>query len=381
MIMQKGGVNVCEKVRVLEVFDSLEISGGVQNVVMNVLRNIDRNKIQIDFAVYDAPKVDTYQQEAEELGTTIYKIDNISTLGVFKFYKQMKKLLSENKYDIVHAHNLFHNGIILAAAKANGVNIRISHSHQQFDDRNCKFPRNIYVKFFKILNNMMATKRVSCSDVAAEFLFGKNKEYMFIPNSLDVSRFDIKKEKTDIKRSFGIEDDSIRILTHIGRFTFQKNQMFLIEIMKQLRDENCILLIAGQGDDREKFLNAVKEANLEEKIKYVGLIRNVPEFLKISDCLLIPSIYEGLPVVGVEAQAAGSRALLSDALTRQVDLRLGLIEYLSIKSPEPWIKRVREIISEPKPEIPFDTIISHLKKYKFENESNISTWEELYGIN
>lgn len=365
---------------VLEVFDSLEISGGVQNVVMNVLRNIDRSKVQIDFAVYDAPKVDSYEEEARALGTKIYKIDNVSTLGVFKFYKQIKKLLTDNAYDIVHAHNLFHNGIILLAAKRAGVKIRISHSHQQFDDRNCNFPRNIYVKFFKILNNKVANKRVSCSDVAADFLFGKNKDYTFIPNSLDSSRFIIKKEISEIRKSFGITDDSVRILTHIGRFSFQKNQFFLIKIMDKLRDENCVLLIAGQGDDRERFLKAVSDAGLDDKIRYVGLIRNIPEFLTISDCLLVPSIYEGLPVVGVEAQAAGSRALLSDSLTKQVDLKLGLVEYLNIKSPDPWIKRVKEIISEPKIQIPFETILSHLKEHKFENISNISTWEKLYGI-
>ncbi len=369
-----------EKVRVLEVFDSLEISGGVQNVVMNVLRNIDRSKIQIDFAVYDAPKVDTYEAEALSLGAKIHKIDNVSTLGVFKFYKQMKKLLKENTYDIVHAHNLFHNGIILLAAKVNGVKVRISHSHQQFDDRNCKFPRNIYVKFFKVLNNIVATKRVACSDVAAEFLFGKNKEYTFIPNSLDLSRFIINKTDDEIRESFGIGDSAVRILTHVGRFTPQKNQGFLLDIMDKLRDQNCIMLVAGQGEDREEFLKAVRDKNLEEKVKYVGLIRNVPEFLKISECLLVPSIYEGLPVVCVEAQAAGCRALLSDSLTRQVDLGFNLVEYLSIESPEPWINRVKEILNTEKINIPFEKIAEHFKEHNFENESNILVWNKLYNI-
>ncbi|MCQ2451387.1 MAG: glycosyltransferase [Clostridia bacterium] len=368
------------KPRVLEVFDSLEISGGVQKVVMNVLRNIDRNKVQIDFAVYDAPKVDSYEEEAKALGTKIYKIDNISTLGVFKFYKQIKKLLLENTYDIVHAHNLFHNGIILLAAKRAGVKVRISHSHQSFDDRNNKFPRNIYCKLFKLLNKDAATKLVACSDLAADFLFGKNKEYTLIPNAVNMDNFRFSKSKLEIKKSFGITDDSLKILVHVGRFTELKNQFFLLDIMDKLRDENCVLLIAGQGELRDKFLNAVNERNLQDKIKYLGLIRNVPELLYVSDCLLVPSIYEGLPVVGVEAQAAGCRAIISGSLTKQVDLGLNLIDYLSIDSVEPWVIRLKEIINEQKKEVPFEKIMERFVATHFENDSNISIWCDLYGI-
>ena len=279
------------KVRVLEVFDSLEISGGVQMVIMNVLRNIDREKVQIDFAVYDLPEKDSYKEEAEALGVNIYKINNVSSHGVFSFYKQMRSFFKEHTYDIVHAHNLFHNGIILLAAKKAGVKKRISHSHQSFDDRNYKFPRSFFTVFFKILNNIVTTERVACSDLAADFLFGKNKPYVFIPNSVDFEKFRIEKPTNELRESFGVTDPSVRILAHIGRFAKQKNQPMLIEIMKHLREENCVLLVAGQGELREEFLASVKNEGLENKIKYLGLIRNVPEFLKVADCLLVPSIY------------------------------------------------------------------------------------------
>ena len=369
-----------KKVRVLEVFDSLEISGGVQMVIMNVLRNIDREKVQIDFAVYDLPEQDSYKQEAEALGVNIYKIDNVSSHGVFSFYKQMRSFFKEHTYDIVHAHNLFHNGIILLAAKKAGVKKRISHSHQSFDDRNYKFPRNFLTVFFKILNNIEATDRVSCSDLAANFLFGKGKDYIFIPNSVDAEKFRSKRTKKEIREEFGIKNDSVRILSHVGRFAAQKNQPFLLKIMKELRGENCILLIAGQGELREEFLESVKQAGLEDMIHYLGLIRNVPELLMVSDCLLVPSIYEGLPIVGVEAQAAGCRAMISKHLTKQVDLGLGLVDYLGIDDPAPWIDRIKDILSKPKKEIPFETILAHLKEHHFENESNLKIWDELYGI-
>ena len=368
------------KVRVLEVFDSLEISGGVQMVIMNVLRNIDREKVQIDFAVYDLPEKDSYKEEAEALGVNIYKIDNVSSHGVFSFYKQLCSFFKTHSYDIVHAHNLFHNGIILLAAKKAGVKKRISHSHQSFDDRNYKFPRNFFTAFFKILNNLVTTDRVACSDLAADFLFGKNKDFVFIPNAVDPEKFKTEKTENELRESFGVRDDSVRILSHIGRFTELKNQPFLLKIMEKLKDENCILLVAGQGELREEFLSSVQKEGLQEKILYLGLIRNVPELLMISDCLLVPSIYEGLPVVGVEAQAAGCRAMISNHLTKQVDLGLGLVDYLGIDDPDPWVERIKDILSKPKETVPYETILAHLKEHHFENESNLMIWDKLYGI-
>lgn len=369
-----------KKVKVLQVFDSLEISGGVQSVIMNMVRSFDQEKVQIDFAVYDAPEIDTYEQEVKGLGVRIFKVMNISEAGIFGFYKQFLEFFKENHYDVVHAHNLLHNGIILLAAKKNGIKNRISHSHQSFDDRNSKFPRNILAFFFKKLGLLTATRLVACSDLAANFLFGKNKDYVFLPNALEIAKFDIKKSDREIRESFGITDHSVYILTNIGRFTLLKNQFFLLKIMDKLRTENCILLMAGQGELREEFFEVVKKENLQDKIKYLGLIENIPELLKISDCLLLPSIYEGLPVVGVEAQAAGCFAIISDTITRQADLGLGLVEYLPIADPEPWVENIKNIISKPKKTVLYEDVVKQLKRCKFENQSNIDTWKELYGI-
>lgn len=369
-----------KKVKVLQVFDSLEISGGVQSVIMNMLRNIDRDNVQIDFAVYDAPKTDTYEHEAKALGVRIFKVKNISEAGVFGFYKQFLAFFKEHPYDVVHAHNLLHNGIILLAAKKNGISNRISHSHQSIDDRNIRFPRNVFAVIFKKLGLLTATKLVACSDLAATFLFGKTQPYVFLPNALDVTKFDVQKSDDDIRQSFGINDPSVHILTNIGRFTPLKNQFFLLKVMDKLRTENCILLMAGQGELREEFFEAVKNENLQDKIQYLGLIENIPELLKISDCLLLPSIYEGLPVVGVEAQAAGCFSILSDTITVQADLGLGLVEYLPITDPELWAECIKNIINAPKKTVPHEEIVKQLTRCKFENASNMDTWQELYGI-
>lgn len=369
-----------DRIRVLEVFDSLEISGGVQRIVMNMVKNIDRDRLQIDFAVYDAPEENSYESEARSLGVNVFRIKNISEAGIFGFYKQLLAFFKQHPYDVVHAHNLLHNGIILSAAKKCNVKTRISHSHQSFDDRNNGFPRNIIAFFFKKLGLISATKLVACSDLAAEFLFGKNKDYVFLPNALDTAKYDIKKSDSEIRKNFGIGSETTHIIAHVGRFSYIKNQFFLLKIMDKLREEDCILAIAGEGELKEEFFERVKEYGLENKVKYLGLIENVPELLKISDCMLLPSLYEGLPVVGVEAQASGCFSLLSDTITKQADLGLGLVDYLSIDDAQIWADRVRAIMSNPPEKAPYDTIVEKMEQKGFENKSNLNIWLSLYGV-
>jgi len=364
------------KIRVLEVFDSLEISGGVQSVVMNMVKEIDKSKFQIDFAVYDAPKERSYQTQAEEYGVKVHKISNFSEAGIVGFYKQFVKLLGENKYDAVHAHNLLHNGIILLAAKKCGIKNRISHSHQSFDDRNNKSPRNIISGIFKKLNLFAATKRVACSDLAAEFLYGKKKDYIFLPNALDLERFKVDESKIQLRHDFGINDDSKKALLHIGRFSAMKNQFFLIEIMKKLRDENCVLYMCGEGELKDEFFSKVKEEKLEEKIIYLGLRKDIPKLLKMSDVMLLPSLFEGLSVSCVEAQAVGTKAFISSNLSKQTDLGFGLIDFLPIDNADIWVDKINKIKCIE--EHPTEEIHQKMQQLNFGINENLKVWERLY---
>lgn len=366
-------------IKVLEVFDSLEISGGVQGVVMNIYRKMDKKNITVDFAVYDAPAQNSYQSEIEVTGGKVIPVKNLSDAGPIGFYQQFKVLFENNHFDAVHAHNIHHNGLILLAAKNAGVPIRISHSHQAFDERNDSFARKLFSNSLKWLNNHVATRKVACSDLAAEFLYGKNRPYEFLPNAIDVGRFDIPQSKYELRHQYGYSDDTQRILLHIGRFSPQKNQFFLIKIMEKLKNENCVLLIAGEGPLKNEFLNEVKNAKLEDQIKYIGLREDIPQLLKMSDCMLLPSIYEGLPVVAVEAQAAGCCSLLSDVVTRQADLKVGLVEYLSINDATLWADAIRKFNTK---EHTFDLSMVHhkMREMKFDTKTNLEAWYELYGF-
>lgn len=365
--------------RVLQAFCSLEISGGVQSVVMNTFRQIDRTKVQFDFAVYQDPKENSYRDEITENGGQVFKVHNPGEIGLIGFYKEFYKLLSSHKYDAVHAHNIHHNGLILLAAMNAGVPIRISHCHQSFDERNTSFPRKALVKALEIVNNYAATRRVACSDLAGQYLYGKRK-FQFLPNAIDISRYTGLNDKTTLRKQYGISEDT-RVLIHIGRYCVQKNQFFLIDIMKSIKEENqdYLLLMIGDGALKESFMDAVKENGLDDKIKCLGIRKDVPELLKLSDIMLLPSIYEGLPVVAVEAQAAGCYSILSDEITRQSDLKLGLVDFEKIDDPIRWKNRI--INFKEKSAADNTILLKSMKRQRFDTETNLNAWYKLYGVN
>ena len=366
-----------EPIKVLQVFDSLEISGGVQSVVMNTYRKIDKRLVQFDFAVYDAPESNSYQPEIEEAGGTVIPVKGLAEAGIKGFYRQFVQLLSERKYDAVHAHNIHHNGLILKAAKKAGVPIRISHSHQSYDERNTSFVRRLLANYLKVMNLHVATRKIACSDLAGEFLYGK-ASFEFLPNSIELKFYENLPTKMELRKSYSIEND-VKVLLHIGRFMPQKNQLFLVGIMKLLEYENAILLIAGDGPYKETVLDAFHQNGLDDKVKYLGLRKDIPKLMRMADLLLLPSIYEGLPVVVIEAQAAGCMSLLSDKITKQAALGVGLVKYFGIDDAKLWADEISSSQRTKEPDI--SEIHKKMKELKFDSDSNLKAWYELYGVN
>ena len=361
-------------VKVLQVFDSLEISGGVQGVVMNIYRRIDKSKVQFDFAVYDAPEDNSYQNEIEESGGKVIKINNLSTAGFSGFYHQFIDLLNNSDYDALHAHNIHHNGIILYAAKRAGIPVRISHSHQSFDERNESFARKTIAFVLKKLNNKVATRRIACSDLAGEFLYGK-ADFEFLPNAIDLSQFESLPDKLTLRQQYGY-DANKKILLHVGRFCYQKNQTFVIDIAKHLKGENVLFLLVGDGENISEISDDISNYELDN-VNLLGIRNDVPKLLKLSDSLLLPSIYEGLPLVVVEAQAAGCPSLVSDNVTKQADLGVGLVDFLPIDNVEPWIEAIEKVDNA---NVKKDVLYARMKELRFEVNSNLDAWYDLYGV-
>lgn len=361
----------------LEVFDSLEISGGVQAVVMNVFRVIDHDIVQMDFAVYQNPKENSYHDEIEQHGGKVIPVNNPGSCGLIGFYRQFCNIFENEHYDAVHAHNIHHNGLILLAAKKAGIPIRISHSHQACDERNTSLPRRLIASILKLINNRVATRRVACSELAGKFLYGK-KDFEFLPNAIDLKKYECLPTKEKQRNNYGFSQNT-KILLHIGRFTPQKNHKFLIDILSMLKDKDYILLLVGEGPMKEEILDSFNIFGLSDKIIYLGLRKDVPELLNMSDILLLPSIYEGLPLVAIEAQAAGCFCMISNAVTRQADLGLGLVEYLPINNPELWANEISEYNYNASVQ-PTSYAMKKLQELKFDVSSNLLSWYELYGV-
>ncbi|MDO4589714.1 MAG: glycosyltransferase, partial [Fusobacterium sp.] len=195
---------------------------------------------------------------------------------------------------------------------------------------------------------------MTCSDMAADYVFGKKylkkREVYLIPNGIkkeDYSTRLTEVEKQNYQKEFGISDNT-KVLLHVGRFCYPKNHDFIVDVVKQLEKEkfNFIVLLVGDGKLMKEITNKIKLLQLEDKIKLLGRRFDVAQIMQFSDCVILPSLNEGLPTVVIEAQAAGTKVLVSDQVTKQCDMGLGLVEFLPIDSIDCWVSALEKIRPE-----------------------------------
>ena len=337
-----------EPIKIFQLVGSYK-GGGVEAVVMNFYRNIDRNKIQFTF-VCDEDSTDIPYEEIEKLGGKIIIVPPYSK--PFKYHSALKKALKEDDYKIIHSHISTMSVFSLFAAKCAGVPVRIAHSHSTTNKKEKK--KNLMKQVLRPFSKVFATDYMCCSELAGRWLFG-NKEYdkgnvYLLNNAIDLDKFKYNESLRKKKRKeLGIKDDTL-VIGHIGRFVAQKNHDFLIDIFNEIykKNNNSILLLAGQGPLMEDIKNKVKELNLDDNVKFLGQRNDANELYQAFDVFLLPSLYEGLPVVGVEAQASGLLCYLSDDMTKETKV-LDITKFMSLnKMPEEWA----------------DNILDDVKKYK-----------------
>lgn len=297
------------------------LGGGVESVVMNYYRHIDRSKIQFDF-ICDSDSTNIPYEEIEKLGGRVILVPPYQKL--FKYIKELKKVFKENNYKIVHSHINTLSVFPLYAAKKAGVKVRIAHSHSTTNKKEKK--KNLMKQVLRPFSKIYATDYFACSELAGRWLFGDktyNKGEVFIlNNAIDVEKFayneKIRKEK---RKELKIKDSTL-VIGHIGRFVAQKNHTFLIDIFNEVHKKNkdSILLLVGQGPLMDEIKEKVNNLNLTNYVKFLGQRNDVNELYQAFDVFVLPSLYEGLPVVGVEAQASGLLCLLSDDMTKETKI-------------------------------------------------------------
>lgn len=324
--------------RVLHVLGTLDM-GGIENFLMNIYRNIDRNKIQFDFVINDREKEDIFEKEIISLGGKIYKIPPIVKVGHFKYFKALRDIFQKNNYSIVHSHYNAISGFILHEAKKVGIKNRIAHSHIALD-KNCNYKGlvGLYKKYSKSLINKNSTLRFACSKKAGEWLYDKEK-FQVINNGIITKNYIFNPKIRELKRKeLNIKENEI-IIGHIGRFNLQKNHKFIIEIFHKLikLDLNYKLILVGDGELKKEIEEKVKKMNIEDRVLFLGIRRDVNELLQAFDLFLFPSLYEGLPVTLIETQTSGLQSFISDIISKEVDLGCNLIHCLSLnRSAKEW---------------------------------------------
>ena len=337
-----------EPIRVASVIGRY-IGGGVEAVTINYYRNIDKNKVQLDF-ICDEDSTNIPYEEIERMGGKVIIIPSYSK--PFKYHKALKRILKEGNYKIIHSNINTLSVFSLFAAKCAGVPVRIAHSHSTTNKKEKK--KNLMKQVLRPFSKVFATDYMCCSELAGRWLFG-NKEYdkgnvYLLNNAIDLNKFKYNESLRKKKRKeLGIKDDTL-VIGHIGRFVAQKNHDFLIDIFNEIhkKNNNSILLLAGQGPLMEDIKNKVKELNLDDNVKFLGQRNDANELYQAFDVFLLPSLYEGLPVVGVEAQASGLLCYLSDDMTKETKV-LDITKFMSLnKMPEEWA----------------DNILDDVKKYK-----------------
>lgn len=369
-------------IRVLQMNSGSQIYSGVAAMIYEIYKNIDREKFQFDFV---SPMKTTYEikrKEIEEMGGNIIELDTKGNLLKRKtqLFIRLKRLIKERKYDIVHINSgvFFFNLQVAFIAKISGVKRIIIHSH---NGTNPKIKiKNKIAKILKPLLQFMGTDYLTCSEEAAKNMFTKklirNNRVITILNGIETDKFKFNQEKrNEYRKELKIEDKIV--LGHIGRFMRQKNHKFLLQIFNELLKikSNAVLLLVGEGELREEIEKQAKELGIYEKIMFLGLRKDIPELLSCMDVFVLPSFYEGLPVVGVEAQASGLPLVLSDFITKEVKISEN-VEYISLsQDADKWAVEINNILDK---QMHRDIAYKNVKEKGFDIKETAKKIEQIY---
>lgn len=333
-------MNMDEPIRVAQIMGKW-LGGGVEAVVMNYYKHIDKSKIQFDF-ICDSDSTDIPYEEIKSLGGRVFLIPPYQ--HPFKYHFELKRLLKKEKYKIVHSHISTMSVFSLFAAFCAGVPVRIVHAHSTSNKLERK--KDLMKKILRPFSKLFANEFMCCSELAGKWLFG-NKTYdsgkvYLLNNAIDVDRFIYNEKLRKKKRKeLNINDETL-VIGHVGRFVDQKNHTFLIDIFNELnkKNKNVLLVLVGQGPLEENIKKKAGVLNLENRIKFLGQRSDANELFQAFDVFVLPSLYEGLPVVGVEAQAAGVLCFFSDEMTKETKVLDSTVFMKITDSPDVWAEQI-----------------------------------------
>lgn len=364
---------------VLIVIQSLR-PGGVEKVAVNLASHLPQNEYKF---TYYLQKIDA-EQDPELLKTAQSKNSKIiirpeEIKGYIGKYNHIKQVMANEKYDVVHSHVMFYNGLVMKAAKKSGIKKRVSHSHAVRLNRAETLPFKIYRTFMQKWINRYATDKLACSAAAGNYLYGEaeySENGRFLSNGIDTKLFeyntDIRREK---REELSIGESEI-LVGHIGTIYYIKNQTFLVEVFAKMLEKNSDmrLILVGEEVDKEIVEEKVKSLGIAHKVIFAGQRTDIPQLLQAMDIMIFPSLFEALPVSLIEAQASKLPCLISDTVTSDVKFNDN-IEFMSLKKlPEAWADKAFELLEIKREDVAADNL-----KSVYDISSSAKMLDEIYN--
>lgn len=345
---------------------------GTETFMMNVIRRINRNKFHIDFLIF-SKKESRYSKEAQSLGATIYHIP--SRREGIKYYKALNEFFKRQSH---HYHAIhFCGGDVSCIAHIYfayryHIPIRIIHSHSSNCDR---FHNKLLHGINRLFLPILGTHNFACSAKAAHFFFGNHK-YTIIKNSIDIEKYAYNEERRILFRQKNGIAKETTVIGHIGRFETVKNHDMILRIFQHYHksNPNSLLILVGTGTLLEKMKEKSNNMGLSQHVLYLGERNDIPEVLCSMDCFLMPSFYEGLPYVLIEAQASGLSCVIADTIDRDVQI-IPNLKFQSLNdTPSIWAITIKNNLNK----IDRHTAIEHINKAGYNLTSTIKFLEYTY---
>lgn len=325
--------------------------GGVEVFLLTWIRHLPKDIYDISWYFPGDIEDEKFAQEFRKEGIKIIAGQDPFKQGAnwekvrrcAKEWRSVRQLLRNERYDIVHVNtgNMLYQAIIASASFTCGVPVRIAHSHNSVDGESASRQLANSVLRFGLVHGV--NRYAACSRKAAEYLFGKRigDKALIIKNCIDTEKFRFSREKREeVRRRLGLEDSYV--VGHVGSFNKQKNHRFLIDVFRGVseKEPRAKLLLVGGGELEEEVRRQTAEYGLTDKVVFAGVTDQVQDYMSAMDVFVLPSIFEGFPFVGIEAQANGLPCVMSDAVTKEIYL-LDMVEYVSLNDPVVlWVKTI-----------------------------------------
>ncbi|MDQ2946719.1 MAG: glycosyltransferase [Acidobacteriota bacterium] len=325
-----------EPARVLHVLGSMN-RGGAETLVYNLYNNIDRTRLQFDFAVHTS-QPSHYDKELTCRGARIFALPEPQVAGLTSYHRALSRTLHQyGPFGGVHSHVRYFSGFVLRTAHACGVPIRVAHGHSFHDERPPGLKRSAYLWVAKRLVQRHATHLLGCSRSVCERLYGPkcwgDARVAIAANAIDLAQYSDPQNTVSLRSELGLGNEFL--VGHIGSFRDAKNHKFLIEFFAELvrQSPEAHLVLAGNGILQAAIREQFARSGMSANVHFLGVRGDVPQILSSLDVFVFPSLHEGLPTVLIEAQAAGIPCVISDTVTTEVDMHLGLSTFLSLRAP------------------------------------------------